>query len=773
MNQDPTAMKSSYSKNRSRTFRRAAERAAAKNQKVGSNFSLFATSTLVAGGFVGLQAGPAFANGNDFVSCSNLGNGLFDDAIAITLDGSRSGNWTKIVNAANIVSDPTLNTVDKLVLCKDPNYTVGVAALNNGLPIGPAMVAEVNSTISLVTNDHLEILNASGFLVLFDGFSTATSYAFDVDNAHLELNSEPVWGIPIPVGIAFNGFDSDEPIYASQSTLDISRTLFVGNSSSAIRSEQSEVSIDYSIFLDNYSDDGGAVDSYESSISVSRSTFTANRADGYGGAIYMENYGTLRVTDSYFSLNEAEDGGAIGLEDDSDTVTVTIQRTIFSANVARDEGGAIYVKNDDYVTIQNSYFDRNHSGADGGAIYMDGDGDSYLKVQSSRFVGNTSDEGGGAIYLEEVNLYVYDSLFAGNLADFEGGAIFAEDTVGYTTVVSRNSFFDNKATDGSAIYIEEEHTSLSEQGILVITNNTFEGNLSLSEDVERAGDVNFVQGYVAFNTFSGDSLWINDDFDYGPVTSSGSRVFGNIFTSPDDFGISGNVQRTSQVPENAFIDSNELEFVDADWPNLAHFEPSDQSDAAGFGQAASLSAKLPAFVLGVINERDQIGQSRTTPPLTAWTAGSIQTMFEGIPDEEEEQEETGFPLIPPFTGPPAPVETTTDAPVTTNPGTSTPGSVIAQKVVPGFAANSVKLTASMRSEIKKFVKANPEATTVTCKGFTSSPATAIDLRLARQRGQAVCDFVKKLNPEITVKVLKGSHNNEPGNQIRRARIVLR
>jgi hypothetical protein len=244
-------------------------------------------------------------------------------------------------------------------------------------------------------------------------------------------------------------------------------------------------------------------------------------------------------------------------------------------------------------------------------------------------------------------------------------------------------------------------------------------------------------------------------------------VFGNIFTSEEDFATSDDIQRTGQAPENAVVDSeDELEFVDATWPNLAHFMPSDQSEAEGFATSSAVSAKLPDFVLDVINNNDQIGQDR----FTSWTAGSIQSMFAGVPEPEEEP---SFGFIPPFTGPPAPVETTIGAPVATDPGTSTPGSVIAQKVVPGFAANSVKLTASMRSEIKKFVKANPGATTVTCKGFTSSPATAIDLRLARQRGQAVCDFVQKLNPDITVKVLKGSHNNEPGNQIRRARIVLR
>jgi hypothetical protein len=95
-----------------------------------------------------------------------------------------------------------------------------------------------------------------------------------------------------------------------------------------------------------------------------------------------------------------------------------------------------------------------------------------------------------------------------------------------------------------------------------------------------------------------------------------------------------------------------------------------------------------------------------------------------------------------------------------------------QTVVPGFGANSTRLTAVMKKKIRAFVRANPDITSVTCKAFTSEPATLQDSRLARERAKVTCAFIKKLNPEVEVKVLKGGHTFEQGSKARRVRIVM-
>jgi len=96
----------------------------------------------------------------------------------------------------------------------------------------------------------------------------------------------------------------------------------------------------------------------------------------------------------------------------------------------------------------------------------------------------------------------------------------------------------------------------------------------------------------------------------------------------------------------------------------------------------------------------------------------------------------------------------------------------AMTVVPGFRQNSTVLTKKMKTEIREFIRTNPGYTSVICKGFTSTPRNAVDKRLALKRGQKTCDYIAKLNPNLAVKVLKGSHTDKPGKVIRRVSIRL-
>lgn len=97
----------------------------------------------------------------------------------------------------------------------------------------------------------------------------------------------------------------------------------------------------------------------------------------------------------------------------------------------------------------------------------------------------------------------------------------------------------------------------------------------------------------------------------------------------------------------------------------------------------------------------------------------------------------------------------------------------ARTVVPGFSANSTKLTRAMKKEIRKFVRANPGLSTVVCKGYTSLPVTPQDAALSRGRGQVTCDYIKTLNPDLKVVLRQGAHTNKPGLPIRRVQITLR
>jgi len=117
--------------------------------------------------------------------------------------------------------------------------------------------------------------------------------------------------------------------------------------------------------------------------------------------------------------------------------------------------------------------------------------------------------------------------------------------------------------------------------------------------------------------------------------------------------------------------------------------------------------------------------------------------------------------------------TPTPTPTPTHDNTGVVVGASAKLVVPGFALDSAKLTPKMKRAIKKFVGNNPTLTTVACKGFTSLPFSARDTSIGTDRGKAVCNFIKKLNPDLSVKVLKGGHNNKAGSETGRVRIAMR
>ena len=89
------------------------------------------------------------------------------------------------------------------------------------------------------------------------------------------------------------------------------------------------------------------------------------------------------------------------------------------------------------------------------------------------------------------------------------------------------------------------------------------------------------------------------------------------------------------------------------------------------------------------------------------------------------------------------------------------------KSIRGFADSSTALSFLMKSQIRKFLKNNPHATSITCQGFASLPANPRDKVFGTQRGKAVCAFVASINPKIKVTVLSPVTEKKSGPAIRR------
>jgi len=212
-----------------------------------------------------------------------------------------------------------------------------------------------------------------------------------------------------------------------------------------------DVTLDRTVFRANSADSGpgsqgGAVHALGDLV-ITDSTFV-NNSSNQGGAIYVA--GDTVVSESSFSGNTAGDGGAIYMVYDSPWAesSFTITDTSFSGNRADFYGGALFV--DVYLlNISGGTFRGNSAGEhDGGAIYSD---DGEVVVNQSTFVANVAGGSGGAIFGDDGDLIqVGDSIFASNSAvSGWGGALFAYgvlDSVG-------SKYLRNRADYGGAMYI--------------------------------------------------------------------------------------------------------------------------------------------------------------------------------------------------------------------------------------------------------------------------------------------------------------------------------
>ncbi len=241
---------------------------------------------------------------------------------------------------------------------------------------------------------------------------------------------------------------------------------------------------------------GGAI-SNQGTLIVNTVTFTNNTASsasfGEGGAVYNDVGATLSVTNSSFSGNKAQFGGAIGSESPNSTIA-TSTFTSNTAQAGQDDypfayGGAVY--SDDDMTITGSTFTTNLATGGsvenfGGAIVEDDCTNSGLTMSGSQLNGNQAGKiansdvagGGGAVYDDsgcttQLTSDAFSSNVASGTSDSYGGAVEAD----YSTSISLlggNIFTSNSVTSQTTNYY-------SGGGAIEITGNgDAGGNLAIS-----------------------------------------------------------------------------------------------------------------------------------------------------------------------------------------------------------------------------------------------------------------------------------------------------
>ena len=208
-----------------------------------------------------------------------------------------------------------------------------------------------------------------------------------------------------------------------------------------------------SFFINNKAgdNDGGALYSYYD-LHVKNAVFSGNSAYEDGGAIFCCD--NAYVTHSLFESNKADgakaaqsEGGAIHCKDD-----LTVESSVFNNNFAYDYGGAIYA--DTLALRSNCIFDSNTAyDNQGGAIWVN---KFREDVSYATFINNKAGEGskddGGAIYIDDENWETFSQcVFASNHCNGEGGAIYLDSSSAHLTL-RNNIFVANTAGEGQVVY---------------------------------------------------------------------------------------------------------------------------------------------------------------------------------------------------------------------------------------------------------------------------------------------------------------------------------
>lgn len=350
-----------------------------------------------------------------------------------------------------------------------------------------------------------------------------------------------LYGLPSAV---LDGLDTNSILVVSgeANTTTLQNLTFEnGSGSNGAAVNAYTVIVENSIFQSNEAAFGGAIFSYD--VTVTDSQFLSNTADsgdgfGFGGAIM--SYGSAVVTDSIFTLNEAElSGGAITSYD-----SVEATGSTFTSNYASAVGGAIL--GEELVDVSSSTFTQNEAEF-GGAIT----GYEQVTVGRSTFVDNFSAYG-GAINSDDV-VSVVNSTFVDNEATDEGGAIYAgTGTVGFSTFLNNTAAepVDGEELPGEAIYLEFDG-----EDDLEIRGNIFAGTsgnpqLGVGTVVEPTAIVD--RGGNVFSTSEATEADLNDPAESTLFSQSISAIFG---ASPalDDNG--GSTETVALVPSSPAVDA--------------------------------------------------------------------------------------------------------------------------------------------------------------------------------------------------------------------------
>jgi hypothetical protein len=618
----------------------------------------------------------------------------------------------------------------KSVTVKDSSFYVNGTNLDGGaVKAGDDLIIEGTEFEGNFTSDYFDNFYSSstrGGAVFAENDASISNSVFRENGSFLNY-----------------GYNNGGPEVAST---DFGGAVYVGNGATITDSD---------FELNSASRSGGAIWAYDE-LSVSYTDFQDNTSGSEGGAIFLDYSSrdgvvNSEITGSSFTDNRSgQEGGAVFVRQESYLsnsrfdFAITISGSTFEDNLAQSDGGALSL--DQYAYITNSTFDRNRSREDGGAIHLS----SWSEVNNSTFVENMARDSGGAIAAGWLQNRIVFNTFKDNVSDSDEQLSETKADLGEALSIGEGDIVGNIFVGAS----EFPQIMLSDRG-----SGSILYNLSTGDDFLAAESTN--RGNVSMSSFALDSeLRDNDTENFSQTLSLGS-------TSSAAYGFVPFSTAEGWLGDGEPRDQRGVLRTAAN-VNAGAFEGFISRSTSSAGSSGS--APAPFSVLVVSAAAPKPGAVVKVSGLELKKVTEIYVGEVKVKVIKSSDGELSFKLPKSVKG--AVKIRFVGAGYEHIHILNINGSIRNEAVVPGFGSNSTKLTKAMKKEIKAFVEANAGLTTVTCKGFTSAPATRQDLRLARERGQVTCDYIKTLNPELTVKVLAGSHTNTLGKQVRRVRLEM-
>ena len=269
-------------------------------------------------------------------------------------------------------------------------------------------------------------------------------------------------------------------------TLTVSNCLFSGNTArnGAAIDNRETLTVSGTTFTHNSASTwGGGIYNYQGIATITGSTFTGNGELTDNGGAICNDRGTVQVTSSEFSANEADlTGGAIYTGGDGGVLMVT--GSGFDGNTTARGGG---IHNASLLTVINTTFSNNQVPLNGGGIH-----NTYvLTVTGSTFYSNTAQWGGGIENFYRLDLS--SSTFSNNSVTDTGGGICSH---GALTVTNATPYTNTAGPQSGGINNNE--------GTLYVTNSTFVGNQAQTDGgAIRNGETTTLINTIVANSVAG------------------------------------------------------------------------------------------------------------------------------------------------------------------------------------------------------------------------------------------------------------------------------